>query len=359
MATLLARDTNKRSAAQVAAAIESVGGALSPVTGNNTFGLAVEVMPGDLDLALDLLAEAALKPKFTAASTAIEREAQVAELQQDADDVVTLGRRELRRRFFGEHPLAIEALGAVEQVTALKPSDLKRLHRELMVAPNVVLSVAGDFDSATIAPKLRRLLRRFKKATFDRQAPAWVEPAEIGDFVRREPRQQAVVFHGYRGPGVSSEDFHTAEVADELFSGMSSRLFERVREEKGLAYYVRSSRVVGFKAGMFYFYAGTAPGQEAEVLREIEREIKRMASGRVTKAELKRCQVRLCAGRRMSLQTNGAQAMQVALSEHYGQPLDDGSDFEARINAVTVKGLASFARRYLNRQACTQVVVRP
>jgi zinc protease len=95
------------------------------------------------------------------------------------------------------------------------------------------------------------------------------------------------------------------------------------------------------------------------VLREIEREIKRMASGRVTKAELKRCQVRLCAGRRMSLQTNGAQAMQVALSEHYGQPLDDGSDFEARINAVTVKGLASFARRYLNRQACTQVVVRP
>lgn len=359
MATLLARDTAKRSAAQVATAIETVGGSLSPVSGNNTFGLAVEVLPDDVDLALDLLAEAALKPRFTAESFTIERDAQVADLQQDADDIVTIGRKELRRRFFGAHPLASEPGGEIDDLQRLKPKDLARLHRRLMVAPNVVLSVAGDFDPAKLSPKLRRILRRFKTAAFNADAPTLEAPVDPSDIVVNEPRQQAVVFQGYVGPGVRSTDFYVAEVADELFSGMSSRLFERVREEKGLAYYVRSSRVIGLAAGMFYFYAGTQPGKEDEVLHEIELEIKRMAAGKITRKELKRCQTRLCAGRRMSLQSNGARAMHTALNELYGWPIEDAVKFEQQINAVTVKGLAAFARKYLNRSACTQVVVRP
>jgi len=359
MATLLARDTAKRSAAEVAAAIESVGGSMSPVFGNNTFGLSMEVMPNDVDLALDLLAEAALKPKFTSDSFTIERDAQVADLQQDADDIVTIGRKRLRRQFFGEHPLAIDANGAVEDLTKLKPKDVARLYRKLMVASNVVLSVAGDFDPKKLGPKLRKLLRKFETVDFTIPTPAFDGPVEVGDFVEQQPRQQAVVFQAYRGPGIRSEDFHVAEVADELFSGMSSRLFERVREEKGLAYYVRSNRIIGLEAGMFYFYAGTAPGKEDEVLHEIELEVKRMASGRITKAELKRCQTRLCAGRRMGLQTNGSRAMHAALHELYGEPIDDGTHFENEISAVTPKKLAAFAKAYLQRKACTQLVVRP
>ena len=228
-----------------------------------------------------------------------------------------------------------------------------------MVAPNVVLSVAGDFDPTKLGPKLRRLLRRFKHTTFQPVAPTLAAVADPTDIVVKQPRQQAVVFQGYQGPGVRSDDFHVAEVADELFSGMSSRLFERVREEKGLAYYVRSSRVIGLEAGMFYFYAGTQPGKETEVLREIELEIKRMAAGKITKKELQRCQTRLCASRRVSLQSNGAKAMHTALNELYGLPIEDGAKFESQINAVMVKSLAKFAREYLKRSACTQVVVRP
>lgn len=359
MATLLARDTAKRSAADVAAAIESVGGSMNPVFGNNTFGLSMEVLPSDVDLALELLGEAALKPKFGGGSFEIERDAQVADLQQDADDIVTIGRKRLRRQFFGEHPLAIDANGAVEDLTKLKVRDVEQLYRRLMVAPNVVLSVAGDFDPKKLAPKLRALLRKFKAAKFAVPTPSFDGPVEVGNFVEQQPRQQAVVFQAYRGPGILSEDFHLAEVADELFSGMSSRLFERVREEKGLAYYVRSSRIVGLDAGMFYFYAGTQPGKENEVLHEIELEIKRMAAGRITQAELKRCQTRLCAGRRMGLQSNSSRAMHAALHELYGEPVDDETHFEKAINAVTTKTLAVFAKTYLKRSACTQLVVRP
>jgi zinc protease len=359
MATLLARDTAKRSAAQVAAAIESVGGSMSPVFGNNTFGLSMEVLPSDVEIALDLLQDAALRPKFTGGSFTIERDAQVADLQQDADDIVTIGRKRLRKQFFGAHPLAVDANGSEEDFATMKPGDLARLYRQLMVAPNVVLSVAGDFEPAKLAPKLRRFLRQFRAAEFTVPTPEFHGPVEVGDFVEQQPRQQAVVFQAYRGPGIRSADFHIAEVADELFSGMSSRLFERVREEKGLAYYVRSSRIIGLEAGMFYFYAGTAPGKENEVLKEIELEIRRMAAGRITKAELKRCQTRLCAGRRMGLQTNGSRAMHAALHELYGEPIDDGAHFEREINAVTAKKLAAFAKSYLVRTACTQLVVRP
>lgn len=360
MTTLLTRDTKRRSAAEVAAAIETVGGSLYPVTGNNTVGLAVEVLPSDVGLALELLEDAVLTPKFTAASLAVERDAQIAAIAQDDDDVVTIGRKRLRREFFGEHPLAHDAQGTAADLKSLKGADLANLHRRLFVAPNVILSVAGDFNPAKLAPKLRRFLLRFAAAPdFAAPDPAVDLPAHAADLVEIQPRQQAVVFQGYRGPGVKSADFHVAEVADELFSGMSSRLFERVREEKGLAYYVRSSRVVGLTTGMFYFFAGTAPGKEGEVLAEIEAEVVRMARGRVTKKELQRCQTRLTAARRMALQTNSSRAMHAAINTLYGHPLDDSETYPAAINAVTIKQLAAFARDYLNRRACTQLIVRP
>jgi zinc protease len=144
-----------------------------------------------------------------------------------------------------------------------------------------------------------------------------------------------------------------------LFSGMASRLFERVREEKGLAYFVRSSRVPGVDAGMFYFYAGTAPAQVAEVLAEIEAEIARVQAGGVSEVELRRCQARLKAGRRQSLQTNSARAMHAALSVLYRLPANDWKNYDARIEAVTGQALADFANRYFRRELRTQLIVRP
>jgi len=149
------------------------------------------------------------------------------------------------------------------------------------------------------------------------------------------------------------------EVADELFSGMASRLFERVREEKGLAYFVRSARVTGLEAAMFSFFAGTAPEHAAEVLAEIRAEIARVAGGGVEEEELRRCQTRLKASRRQSLQTNAARAMNAGLNALYGLPINDWKNYDARVDAVTREALAEFARRYLRREQCIQLIVRP
>ncbi len=362
LATMLTKDTRTRSAAAVAQFIEEIGGSFYPFSGNNSIGLAAEVLPPDADRAIKVIADALLTPAFKSATFALERDAQIAALQQDDDDVVTLARKRLREKFFGAHPLAIDAQGTQAGVQALKPADLAALHRRLCVGPNVVLAVAGDFDPRKLRPKLEAFLRQIPRGTAPESATAgrvFALPASAGEFVEQQPREQAVVLQAFPGPWVNGADFYVSEVADELFSGMASRLFERVREEKGLAYFVRSGRVLGLESGMFYFLAGTQPGREAEVLAEIDAEIARVQAGGVEPAELARCQVRLKAARRQALQTNSARAMQAALNALQGQPINDWKNYDGRVDAITLADLADFAARRFGRTLRTQLIVRP
>lgn len=359
LATMLTKDTARRSAADTARHIEEVGGAFYPFSGNNSFGLATEVLPTDLDRALTVLRDAVLTPAFKTATLAREREAQLAELQQDDDDVVTLGRKLVRAKFFGAHPLAIDAQGNAAGVAALQAADIAALYRALIVAPNTVLSVAGDFSPAKLKPKLKALLDALPQRAFTPARVAFAGVAAAGDFVEQQPREQAVVFQAFPGPGALAADFYVSEVADEVFSGMASRLFERVREEKGLAYFVRSARVTGLETGMFYFFAGTAPAKAAEVLAEIEAEIARMAAGGIEPAEIARCQTRLKAARRQGLQTNAAKALQAAVNVLAGLPASDWTNYDAHVDAVTIAQLAAFATRYFRREQRTQLIVRP
>jgi zinc protease len=362
LATMLTKDAGKRSAAQVAQFIEEVGGSFHPLSGNNSLGVAAEVLPPDMDRAIEVIFAAVLSPAFKPGTVALERDAQVAALAQDADDVVTLARKFGRKKFFGGHPLALDASGDEAGVKALTPAALRAMHKKLFVGPNVVLAVVGDFDRRKLLPKLKALLAKIPKgpAPLGRVAqPPHVLPAEAGDFVEKQPREQAVVLQAFPGTRIHAPDYYVGEVADELFSGMASRLFERVREEKGLAYFVRSGRVLGLDAGMFYFFAGTQPGKENDVLAEIGAEIARVQAGGVEEVELHRCQVRLKAGQRQSMQTNSARALQATLNALQGQPLNAWRNYDARIDAVTIADLVAFAQKYFQPTQRMQLVVRP
>jgi zinc protease len=140
---------------------------------------------------------------------------------------------------------------------------------------------------------------------------------------------------------------------------MSSHLFERVREQKSLAYFVRSSRIVGLQTGMFYFYAGTSPQRYSEVIEELDLEIKRVREGGVTAEELARCQIRLKAGKRMGMQTNSARAMQASLNAIYGLPVNDWRTYDARVDAVTLGSIREFALKYFLPGQRVQLVVKP
>jgi len=357
LSTLLAKDTAQRSAEEVARAIEEVGGAFEDFSGNNSFGLMAEVLPGDTDLALELISDAVLRPAFKPARLEVERESALAALKEGLDDVVTVGRKAMRAKFFGAHPFAIETGGDEAGLKAITVADLRALHRRLLVSGNAVLAVSGDFDAKKLVPKLKAFLAKLPKGP----AAKATAPLQVtaGDFTETQPRQQAIVFQAFPGPGLHAPDYAVSEVMDELFSGMSSHLFERVREEKSLAYFVRSSRIIGLEAGMFYFFAGTSPQRYGEVVAELNLEIARVQGGGVTAAELARCQTRLKAGKRMGLQTNSARAMQAALNAVYGLPVNDWRTYDARIDAVSLADVQAFARRYFQPAGRVQLVVKP
>ena len=346
LATLLAKDTKTSSAASIAKRIEEVGGAFSGFAGNNSFGFMAETLSSDVDRALDCLSGALLAPAFKKLTFEIEQAAQVAALLQEDDDVVAYTRKLARQKFFGNYPLALGADGDLAGVKSVTTKDLEALYKGVSVAPNLVLAVSGDFKASKLVPKLESLLRKARSGKLPQTASKWKGPSEVGDFVVHKQREQAVVVQAFPGNKVLDSDYYVGEVADELFSGMASRLFERVREEKGLAYFVRSTRITGLDAGMFAFFAGTQPGKENEVLAEIDAEIARVAAGLIEPAELARVQTRLKAGRRQSLQTNGSRAMQAGLNALQGQSVNDWKLYDSRVSAVSIKDLAEFAQTH-------------
>jgi zinc protease len=359
LATLLTKDTRGRTAAEVARRIEEVGGTFSSYSGDNSLGVSVEVLPGDAGLAPDLLAEGVLRPAFRRETLLVEREAQLAGLREEHDDVVALARRMLRARFFGSHAFALGTQGDEKGVSATEPADLAALWKRLLVGPGVVASVAGDFEPGRLLPKLKALLRGIPNGAPLPPGAPYAGPAKAADLVERQPREQAVVLQAFPGAVIGAPDFHAGEVADELFSGMASRLFERVRDQKGLAYFIRSGRLTGTSAAMFYFISGTQPGKEDEVLEEIGAEIARVQSGGVAAEELLRCQVRLKAGKRKALQTNSARSAQAGLDVLQGRPANHWKQYDSLIDAVSLEAVAAFARDHFQKSRRIQLVVRP
>jgi zinc protease len=359
LATLLTKDTRRRSAAAVAQRIEEVGGAFSSFSGDNTLGLAGECLPPDADRVLGLIADGVMEPAFKAETLGIERDAQLAALLEEKDDVVACARRMLRGKFFGSHPFAIGPHGDEAGVAATRPADVAALWRRLLVGAGTVLSVAGSFDPDRLIPRIEAFLLRIPKGSALGAGPAFAGPAQVGDFVEKQPREQAVVLEGFPGAALDAPDFYAGELLDELFSGMASRLFERVREQKGLAYFVRSGRTACRSTAMFYFMAGTQPGKEREVLDEIAIEIARVQAGQVTAEELRRCQVRLKAGHRKALQTNASRAMQAAVDVLHGRGANHWKGYDSLIDAVTIDDLSAFARAHFQASRRTQLVVRP
>jgi zinc protease len=360
MAELLTKDTSKRTAGEISDLIERIGGGFSATCGNNTISLALEVLPNDMALAAELMTEALTQPSFNEATFETERQAQIADLKEEQDEILEYGLQQLREHFFGKHPFAVSADGRIEDLKKLGREDVLAHFKKLVRAGNLILVATGDFERDALLGELSPLLNEYlSQEPFESvtvPVPKRFGPKELNLHMERE---QAVVLQAYPGPGIQDEDFVTGEMLNELFSGMSSQLFERVREERGMAYYVGSSCVIGLKGGMFFFYSGTHPSKVDEVLEEIDQEVDRVARGDVTEDELSRCRTRLKAARPMGRQTIGARAMHAALQLSYGLPLDDDAEHAAKLDATDASALARFVRSHFTAANKVRLVVGP
>ena len=172
-------------------------------------------------------------------------------------------------------------------------------------------------------------------------------------------KKQAVLVIGYRGTTLQDADRYALELVQEACSDLGSRLFLRVREKLGLAYYVGAQNVVGLVPGYFAFYAGTTPEKATLVETELLNEAELLRNEGLTAAELKRAKAKVIGQRKIARQDLGGFAMTTALDELYGLGYAHTDKEDALYEAVTLDQVKAVAQQYLKPDAMVIAVVRP
>jgi zinc protease len=359
MATLLTRDTEFQTAAEVAHTLENSGGFIWDASGNNTFSVGLEVMPESVGQGISILHNALLHPAFREETVRRERDAQVAHLHEMEDDITDFGRLALRRHFFGAHPFASHPCGTLASASRLDVACLKDLHHRLLTGSNAVFVITGDFDPDKILPEVEQMLLGIPQGSFTPEHVPFTGPSRIGEFAEQLDREQAIVFEAYPDVGIKGETDLVAEVLDEILSDMSGPLYRSVREDQSLAYFVGASRLLGLDFGCFSLYAGTHPDTVQAVFNCFEIEMDRIRKGGVGDDEFKAALTRMRVQNRFSLQGPATRAGRVALNALYGKPIMDWLDFETRLDALTPGQVASFAGTILSPENRLRLTITP
>jgi zinc protease len=359
---LLLKGTGRRSAEAIAREIESVGGSIDSYGGNNSFGVNAEVLSSDFSTGLDLLADVILNPTFPAASLEREREVQLAAIRDQKDHLLQSASLAMRRTLFGTTGYGLDALGTEASVLAIQVPDLKTFHSQFARPNNCVLAIYGNVATDQARAAVEKAFGAWQPnpgvAEQTRPAPiaALTSPSRVTE---TRDKKQAVLVIGYRGTTIGDADRYPLDLLHETCSDLGSRLFMRIREQLGLAYYVGAQNVVGLEPGYFAFYAGTAPDKAALVETELLKETHLLRTEGLTAEELKRAKAKVIGQRKIARQDLGGYAMTTALDELYGLGYSHTDTDDARYEAVTLDHIKQVAQKYLLADALVVAVVMP
>ena len=359
LGTMFARDTVRRSKEEVAQLVDGLGATFADHGSQVSCGLWGEALSSDFEAIAELVADGVLAPKILPEVFALERETAITACRDAEDDIVEKARLSLQRRFFGEHPLATDAGGTPATLAAIQPADLAAMHRKLVVAGNLVVGVSGAFDRPAVMAFLARRFGTLPKVGAALPALPKHRPAPAARATERAQGEQAVVCLAYPHCGFGPDAVVAANVVEELLSGMASGLFRRVREEKGMAYFVGATRVEAVDQGMFYLYAGTAPATASEVLVEMRAELGRLRDGRFADGEIEDAKRRLRVARRQGRQSAGARMQGALVREVAGLGANFDAEWERRMALTDAAAAQDFVRRFLDPKFEQELVVLP
>ncbi|VVM05322.1 M16 family metallopeptidase [Methylacidimicrobium tartarophylax] len=358
---LLLKGTRNRTAARIAREVEELGGSIAADAGNNSAGLSLEVLSDQWAPALQLFLEMLLEPAFREEEIATEKRKQLSLLQAERDDPLSIARDLVRRSLWGEHPYGGNVLGKEESLASIDAADVENFLRKVLLTNRLILAGAGPVDPAKWQPVIvQAMASRLGAAT---TLPSPPLPPRLSQPVRAERRvpgkEQAIVEIAFPIPELVHPDQLALAVVGESLSDLGSRLFVRVRDELGLAYFVSASRFVGRQAGYFYFYAGTAPGKEGEVERILLEEIIRLAEGGLSEKELERARAKLISEEKMSWQNPASIMTSSALHELVGLGWDYDERRLHRLGAMGLDEVNRVLRSYFETKGYVVGIVRP
>jgi predicted Zn-dependent peptidase len=340
------KGTARRSAKDIAEEIEAVGGDLNAATGVDSTAYYARVLRTDLALALDILSDIIVSPRFDRAELGRERDVILQEIAAALDSPEDIAFDLVQEAAFPNQPVGRPILGTVESVSRFKRAHLGSYLAAHYHGPNMVLAAAGAVDHAALVAEAERRL-----GSFDTHATPQPESALYAGGARRSEKsfEQTHLVLAFQAPAYRHPEYFTAQIcAGALGGGMSSRLFQEVRERRGLCYAIYSFSSGLSDSGMFAIHAAGAPERAHQLFAVIRDELVKAADEGFVEDEVARVKAQLKMGLLTGLESSSARAEQLARQILiHGRPLTTEELIE-KVEQVQAADLQALVARMLS-----------
>lgn len=342
------KGTTTRTARQIAEEIENVGGYINAYTSREVTSFYIKVLKEDTPLAVDILADILQNSTFDPEEFAREKTVVLQEISQSNDTPEDIVFDYFQECAFPNQPVGRPVLGSVETVTGIGRETLDSYMKTNYTPKRMVAAASGKINHEDFV----RLIEKSFGAMTDRQGLTAPDPVYQGGETRREKSlEQVNLVLGFPGVSIFDDDYYAAHALSTVFGGgMSSRLFQEIREKRGLVYSVYSFNAAAAKGGLFGIYAGTGEKEAAELMPVVCDEILKIKSELITPEELMRTKAQLKAGVLMSLEHPTARSEQNAGHLlNFGRLLEK-EEILAKIAAVTAEDIRRLAEKIFSQK---------
>lgn len=347
-AQMLMKGTRKRSAEELAHVLENRGGGIMAQGDAHRLILGAEVMLGDEALGLDLIADLALNARLPKDQLPLIQKRQIAAIREEQEDPLTVALRLCRKKVFAGVPYARTALGTEASVKSVTTASCREVLFQYVSGANGVISVFGDVKAKAVRSLVEKAFVKLPKGRRDVSgARAFEAKAKPGEWVQQLDKEQAVLVIGFRTVGLRDPDSHALSLIDEACSDMGSRLFNRIREELGLAYYVGAQAFAALGAGAFYFYVGTDAKKIVLAEKEMMKQIADLAKNGLAADEIERAKTTWRSSWLRAQQGNTALADGIGWDQLNGQSHDHFQRLPGIIEKVSAAEVKRVAAKYL------------
>lgn len=303
---LLFKGTETRSSRDISRAVDRVGGDFNAFTAKEYTAYYCRMPAAHRGLSLELLGDVVSRPALRVDDVDAERQVILEELAMDDDNPDDVAHRRVSAALFDGHPLGRDTAGQRDTVAAITRDQVRAFFDEWYRSAATVVSVSGPVDHDQVLAEVESAFAGMGAggSVPQRSAP---QPASSRVIVEEDDTEQVHLVLGWPAVGRQDPDREALDVLNQVFGGgLSSRLFEQVRERRGLAYSVFSGTAAYADAGLITVYAGTLPHHVAEVLEVIEAEVRSLLSAGIDEEELDVAVGYLCGAYEMGLEDTGA-----------------------------------------------------
>lgn len=350
------KGTPTRSARAIAEEIEDVGGYINAYTGKEMTAYYARVLEADVERGLELLADIVLNPLFDASDIEVERGVILQEIGQSLDTPDDVIFDWLQEVAYPEQPFGRTILGAPERVGAFGKPDFAGFVGEHYAPDRLIVAAAGAVDAERLLRAVERLFGHLAPRPRIAAEPALFRPGERRAVKRLE---QAHVALAFEAPAVRQDAAYAAQIyATALGGGMSSRLFQELREKRGLCYTIFAQASAYDDTGLITLYAGTGPNKIRELEELAIDELRRAAEG-LSEAEIERARAQMTAGLVMGLESPSSRAERLARMVAVWDRVPPLDETLAKIAAVTPDALRTFAEGLVARAAPAVALLGP